>query len=90
MTQSKEVMQIEYLHGDEGKAFIAKGFYPLDEFMQAIKNHEMINSDDNILTQEPSHLWMRVCRNFQEQTRMYIEARPHSKGAFKCTWVQEY
>ena len=81
-------MEIEYCYGDDGPAYFARDHVPLDEFMAEVT--KQVDPDDRILEEEPSHCWMRVCRNFQEETMMFVEAEPGSRGAFKCTWIQAY
>ena len=79
-------MDIEYCWGDDGEAFFTKGHVPIDEFMTRIKAET--DASDPILKSKPRHCWMRVCRDFQNGTMVYAEAKPASKGAFKCTWLQ--
>ena len=81
-------MEIEYCCGDDGPAYFTRAHVPLDEFMAEVAKE--VDPDDRILSEEPGHCWMRVCRNFQEEMMMYVEAKPESRGAFKCTWVQAY
>ena len=81
-------MEIDYCCGENGQSYFARGHVPLDEFMDAVAKE--VDPDDRILSEEPAHCWMRVCRNFAEETMMYVEAKPESRGAFKCTWVQAY
>ena len=81
-------MEIEYCCGDDGPAYFTRGHVPLDVFMVEVA--KQVDHDDRILEEQPSHCWMRVCRNFEEETMMYVEAKPESRGAFKCTWVQAY
>lgn len=81
-------MEIEYCCGDDGPAYFTRDHVPLDEFMAAVAKE--VDSDNRILEEAPGHCWMRVCRNFQEETMIYVEAKPESRGAFKCTWVQAY
>lgn len=81
-------MKIEWCCGEHGTAFFTRGHVLLDEFMAAVAKE--VDSDDHILKEPPNHCWMRVCRNFQAETMMYVEAKPESRGAFKCTWVQAY
>jgi len=80
-------IDLNYIHGDEGRAFYVKGHVPLDAFMDAVRQE--VEVDDVILSENPSHLWMRVCRDFQEEISIFVEAAPHTRGAFMATWIQE-
>ena len=81
-------MELEYMHGDEGRAFMAKGHVDLDEFRTDLL--EQVDSDDPILSEDVSHCWMRCVRDFSgNHSQMLIEAKPGSRGAFKATWVQD-
>ncbi len=80
-------MELNYLHGNEGRAFFVKGFVPLDEFMAAVSKE--VEVGDPILGEKAAHCWMRVCRDFQEEHAVYVEAKPESRGAFRVTWIQE-
>ena len=79
-------MDVEYCWGEEGEAFFVREHLPLDEFMDRIKNE--VDPNDPILKSTPRHCWMRVCRDFQNNSMVYAEAKPASKGSFKCTWLQ--
>ena len=79
-------MELEYLCGEYGVAYFARGHVPLDQFMTELKRH--VDANDPLLIEDPEHLWMRCCRDFQEGRGVYIEAAPESRGAFKCTWIQ--
>lgn len=81
-------MEIEYCYGDDGAAYFTRGHVPIDKFMREVEKE--VDADDRILLERPRHCWMRVCRDFREETMMYVEAKPESRGAFKCTWVQAY
>jgi hypothetical protein len=83
------MLEVNRIHGDDGVAYYAKGFVPLDEFMDAVKLHEG-EDFESIPFGEPTHCWMRTVRDFQENQTMFTEAAPNSRGAFKCTWIQEY
>ena len=76
-------MNIEYCWGDDGEAFFAKGHIPIDEFTAALAAEPKLKG-------EPKHCWMRVCRDFQAGSMVYAEAKPASKGAFKCTWLDQW
>lgn len=80
-------IELNYIHGDAGRAFYVKGHVPLDAFMDAVRRE--VEAGDVILDEKPSHLWMRVCRDFQEEISVFVEAAPHSRGAFMATWIQE-
>lgn len=80
-------IDLHYCHGDDGRAYYAKGHVPFDEFMAALR--QQVNDDDPILHEEPSHCWMRACRNFQEGVPVLAEAPAGSRGAFKATWIQD-
>lgn len=73
--------------GDDGRAYYVKGHIPLDEFMASVRYE--VSADDPILNEEPRHCWMRVCRDFNEEHQIIIEAKPESKGAFRATWIQD-
>lgn len=80
-------MEIECCRGDDGAAYFTRGHVPLEEFMQAVEKET--DPDDPILSGDPVHCWMRVCRDFGKGVMIYVEAKPESRGAFKCTWVQD-
>ena len=79
-------MVIKHCYSEEGSAYFTKGHVPLEAFMDNVAKE--VDPDDSILNCEPVHCWMRVCRDFQEEAAIYVEAAPESRGAFKCTWVQ--
>ena len=58
-------MEIEYTHGDEGRAFYTKGHVPLDEFMAAVSSNCWCESCD--IAEHPNVLGgrtrMSVCPN---------------------------
>lgn len=81
------MMELNFIHGDEGRAYFVKAHVPLEEFMDAVRNE--VEVDDPILSEKPTHCWMRVCRDFQEEISVYVEAAPNSRGAFRVTWIQE-
>ena len=78
-------IDLQYCHGDEGRAYYTKGHIPLDDFMAEVRKN--VDDDDIILREEPCHCWMRVCRNFEEDTPILVEAVPNSRGAFAATWI---
>lgn len=86
------MIEVEWLRGDDGIAMFAKGWHPFDEFIAACKQHSDYEDelDSRLFDSEPVHVWMRCCRNFQEGTMLYVDAAPNSRGAFKCTWIQEH
>lgn len=79
--------QLEYCHGDDGRAYYVKGHIPLNEFMDALRKE--VDADDPILAEQPYHCWMRVCRDFSEGHQIFMEAKTRSRGSFKCTWIQD-
>jgi hypothetical protein len=79
-------MNLEYLRAEYGEVYFTRGHVPLDKFMDELRRQ--VDSDDPILLEDPEHLWMRCCRDFQEGIGVYVEAVPESRGAFKCTWIQ--
>lgn len=81
-------MEIEYCRINDGRCFFVRGHVPIADFMAAVEKE--VDSDDLILTEEPVHLWMRACRDFDRELTVYTEAEPASRGAFKCTLVQDY
>lgn len=78
-------VDVMYLAGDDGCAYMAKGHVDLGEFKKAI------NEDSYGLFSHctPKHIWLRTVYNFQEERTEYMEAKPNSRGAFKATWVDE-
>lgn len=82
-------MEIEHTYGDEGRAFYTRGHVPFDEFMAAVANDYCCEKDDPILGEQPTHCWMRVCRDFNEGHSIFVEAAPNSRGAFRVTWLQD-
>ncbi len=82
-------MEIEYTHGDEGRDFYTRGHVPLDEFMTAVASDCWCGENDPILNEQPTHCWMRVCRDFNEGHSILVEAAPNSRGAFRATWLQD-
>lgn len=76
-----------YCAGDDGRAWYVKGHVPLDAFMAVLR--EEVFSDDTILQEAPSHCWMRIGRDFQEEHAILLEATPGSRGAFRATWIQD-
>lgn len=80
-------MNIQFCSSDEGRAFYTKGHIPFDVFMSYLR-HE-VSKNDPILNEQPSHCWMRICRDFQEDCSMIIEAAPESRGSFRVTWIQD-
>ena len=80
-------MELQYCCGDEGRAYYTKAHVPLDEFMAALRRE--VDADDPILGETPTHCWMRVCRDFQEEHAILVEAAPESRGAFRATWIQD-
>ncbi len=88
-TVERPVMRSDLVccHGDEGRAWYVKGHVPLDEFMAVLRDE--VFSDDTILEEAPSHCWMRIGRNFQEEHAILLEATPGSRGAFRATWIQD-
>jgi hypothetical protein len=80
-------MELQYCCGDDGRAYYTKAHVPLDEFMAAVRRE--VDADDTILGETPTHRWMRVCRNFQEEYAILVDATPESRGAFRATWIQD-
>jgi hypothetical protein len=78
---------IEFCCGDDGRAYYVKAHIPLNEFMAAVRYE--VGEDDPILAEEPTHCWMRVCRDFEQECSVLVEAAPGSKGAFRATWIQD-
>lgn len=76
-----------YCHGDDGRAYYVKGHVPITAFKAELALQ--VDSDDDILNQEVSHCWMRVCRDFEEGHSILCEAEPNSRGAFRATWIQD-
>lgn len=82
---TKHIMH--YCHGDDGRAYYVKGHVPIDDFKADLA--KQVDSDDDILSQEITHCWLRVCRDFEEGHAILCEAKPNSRGAFRATWVQD-
>lgn len=80
-------MQLDYTNGDDGRAYYTRGHVPLDEFMAAVRGE--VDTDDPLLSEQPTHCWMRVCRDFNEGHSILVEALPNSRGAFRVTWIQD-
>ncbi len=87
MSNQTKREDMRFCQGEDGCAYYVKQHVPFDSFMDALRRE--VNSDDPILLEKPKHCWMRVCRDFQEETQVIVEAVPHSKGAFATTWIQE-
>lgn len=93
MSEANEVdgvvmrFDMHYCHGDDGRAYYVKGHVPIAEFKTELS--KQVDSNDDIINQEISHCWMRVCRNFDEGHSILCEAEPNSRGAFRVTWVQD-
>ena len=81
------VLDMHYCHGDDGRAYYVKGHVPIDAFKADLV--KQVDADDDILNQEITHCWMRVCRDFEEGHSILCEAEPNSRGAFRATWVQD-
>lgn len=81
-------MDIQYCCGDDGRAYYTKAHVPFEDFMAALRR-EVDTDDDPILSEQPTHCWMRVCRDFQEEHAILVEAAPESRGAFRATWIQD-
>lgn len=80
-------MKIEYLHGDEGRAYYTKGHVAVPDFMAALGKE--VDADDPILLEQPEHTWLRFGRDFQEGHPIVTEAKPESRGAFRATYIQD-
>lgn len=80
-------MELQCCYGDDGRAYYTKAHVPLDEFMAALRSE--VDADDPILGEQPTHCWMRVCRDFNEGHAILVEAKPGSRGAFRATWIQD-
>lgn len=80
-------MQIEYLYGDEGRAYYTKGHVPPLEFMAQLRRE--VDADDQILQEQPEHVWLRAGRDFQERHSIVLQAKPESRGAFRATYIQD-
>lgn len=80
-------VEMQYCCGDEGRAYYTKAHVPLDDFMVALRSE--VGDVDPILREEPTHCWMRVCRDFDNGHSILIEAKPNSRGAFRATWIQD-
>ena len=78
---------MQYCCGDDGRAYYVKAHVPFDQFLAAVRDE--VDSDDPILNEQPSHCWMRVCRDFGEGHSVLVEAAPGSRGAFRATWIQD-
>lgn len=78
---------LRFCCGDDGRAYYVKGHVPFDVFMAAMRVE--VTDDDTILKEEPEHCWLRVCRDFEEEHQIIVEAKPESKGAFRATWIQD-
>jgi len=78
---------LEYVCGDDGRAYFAKGHVDIASFMTALRKE--VNSDDHILTETPEHCWMRYVRDFGDAQTLITEAKTGSRGAFKATWIQD-
>lgn len=80
-------MELQYCRGDDGRAYYTKAYVPFAEFIAALRRE--VDEDDQILREQPTHCWMRVCRDFQEEHAILVEAAPESRGAFRATWIQD-
>lgn len=78
---------MQYCGGEDGRAYYVKAHIPLEEFMAAMRYE--VDADDPILKEEPVHCWMRVCRDFEQECSVLVEAAPGSRGAFRATWIQD-
>lgn len=78
---------MQFCWGDDGRAYYVKAHIPLDEFIAAVRRE--VDADDSILKGKPVHCWMRVCRDFEQECSMLVEAAPGSRGAFRATWIQD-
>ena len=81
------MMNVELSWGDEGRAYFVRSHVPFDQFMQAVRLE--VVEGDLILNQKPVHCSMRVCRDFQQEISVFIDAKEGSRGSFKCTWIQD-
>lgn len=66
-------MKLEYCYGDEGRAYYTKAHVPLPDFMAALRSE--VDADDPILGEQPTHCWMRVCRDFNEGHAILVASR---------------
>ena len=81
-------MNLEFVHGDDGRAYYVKGHVPIDEFMAAVRL-DLGDDKDTMLSETATHCWMRIGRDFQEGHSIITEAVPNSRGAFRATWIQD-
>ena len=58
-------MELKYCCADDGRAYYTKAHVPFEDFMTALCRE--VDPDDPILSEQPTHCWMRVCRDFQEE-----------------------
>jgi hypothetical protein len=67
-------VELHYCCGDNGRAYYVKGHVPTDEFVAALR--KTLDADDPILSERAEHCWMRMCRDFQENHAVLVEAKP--------------
>jgi hypothetical protein len=79
---------LSFVHGDDGRAYYVRGHVDIAEFMGAVKI-DLCDENDSLLNETAVHTHMRVCRDFQEETQILVEAEPGSRGSFAVTWVQD-
>ena len=79
-------MNLSYCGGEDGAAYYAKGHVDKTQFLDALKKE--VDSNDPILIEPIEHTWKRMTRDFQEQHTVIIDAKPNSRGAFPCTWIE--
>lgn len=71
--------------GEDSYILMSKGHHDLHEFMRAVR------ADYQWSLGMPTHEWMRAipARADSGYRCLYIEAEPHSRGAFPATYVSE-
>lgn len=82
-------LDIQCCHSDDEQGVFSKGHHDFDAFLKAAK--EWHGDDLSGWEGKPAHVWWRTVPDPSGNNKaFYVDAVPHSRGAFPATVITEY